>query len=119
MQSATGVLGSLPASMPSVRRPERIVPSHRFLDTTQPFVVIPFQWFPAPANPTPAQFWNRQLHTANRVPAGLLQMKLAFLWLADGPAPLKLKAGSLPAPDSKLPPSRRARYFEGWALPEP
>lgn len=94
MQSATGVLGSLPASMPSVRRPERIVPSHRFLDTTQRFGVIPSQWFPADANPTPARFWSRLLHTANRAPAGPSQRIFISLWLANGPCPLKSKAES-------------------------
>ena len=88
------MLGSLSASIPCVRHPEQSGSNHRFLDTTRRFAAIPSQWFPEGANPTRAHFWTRQLHTANRVPAGPSQKVLISLRPPDGPSPLKSKAGS-------------------------
>jgi len=102
------VLGNLPASRPCVCRPKRIESNNYHLDTTRRFALIPSQWFPADANTTPARFWNRPLHAANRGPGDLLQTKSDSLRPADVPAPLKLKGGSSPALDSKLPPARQS-----------
>jgi hypothetical protein len=69
-----GLSNSL-ASIPCVHPSEPTGSNHCFLDTTQQFAVIPSQWFPEGANPIPAHFWNRLLHTANHALACPLQTK--------------------------------------------